>query len=81
MFGSNSRLTNGKHDEKKVRKGEEKVVSMQCEDEAFNESLEENKKMKIIDTIHNDNEDEDSDNDFKNNNCTSSYCPPCYELA
>jgi hypothetical protein len=75
-------LTNGKNNDKKneivVKEGENIGVM-----EGEGGSVEGNKKIKIMDVIdvNKDNEDEDSDNDVKRNSCTSSYCPPCYELA
>jgi hypothetical protein len=82
LFGSNSRLTNGKNGQKNeimVKKGAS-VESMEGEREGGPE--EGNKKIKIaLIEMNKDNEDEDSDNDIKSSSCTSSYCPPCYELA
>lgn len=79
LFGTNSKLTNGKKNNIKneivVKEGENIGIT-----EGEGGSVEVNKKFKVID-MNKDDEDEDRDIDIEMNSCTSSYCPPCYELA
>ena len=79
LFGQNSNLTNGKKDIQTI------PISVDKNSEMEKSSPDPIRKRTKTDATHmkDDGDDDDSDDDAHDdkNVCTSSYCPPCYELA
>ena len=79
LFGQNSNLTNGKKETQTTCISVEKMSEMAKSSSSPTWKRNKSDSAKIED----DGGDDDSDGDAHDdkNICTSSYCPPCYELA
>lgn len=83
LFGQNSKLTNG-HKSAADELNTEDVV----DEVTVDDCSPERKRIKMLTAEVNDDnepmdngEDSDSEEQRDTSVCTSSYCPPCYELA
>lgn len=89
LFGQNSNLTNGKNGQNMthVTVVVNSDIGQMLDEKDFNESPSDPIRKKIktdhlgIDDAVEGADDSDNDVHDDNNVCTSSYCPPCYELA